>query len=51
MTETIGIILLNIAFIGGFYGIGWRLWDNRASAPLWLLGISLACAIIGELML
>lgn len=50
MVDTIGIILVNIGAISGFWGILWLLWDKRSTAPGYLLGVGLVAVIVGGLM-
>ena len=50
MIEAIGITLLNIGAILGFWGFVWRLWDNRAMASGVLMGIGIVAVIIGEVL-
>jgi hypothetical protein len=43
-------ILTNLGVIFSFYGIVWKLWDNKANGPLYFLLSGLCCLAIGELI-
>lgn len=50
MIEAMGIILVNVGAISGFWGFLWFLWDKRSTAPGYLLGVGLVAVIVGGLM-
>lgn len=50
MTETIGIIFLNIGAVLAVWGSFWRLWDRRSFPAFCVLMGALVCVGIGEVM-
>jgi hypothetical protein len=40
-------LLQNIGAVLGLCGLLWMIWDKRAAAPAWLLGIGLVLLVFG----
>ena len=47
MTQHLGALIADIGFVVTLWGGIWLLWDKRAIAPGWLLGIGLVCLLVG----
>lgn len=43
-------LILSAAAVLTFSGLFWRSWDRRATAPMWMLGGAIACAVVGGLL-
>lgn len=43
-------LILSTGAVLAFFGLFWRSWDRRATAPMWLIVGAIACAVVGGLL-